>query len=267
MTTLFLVLFAVIQGITEVLPVSSSVHYLLLSALYHISPRQEFNVFLHMGSVLAFVTYFHKYVLTLLHGLGSLLRGKFHEHSCVMLLTLVICTLPAVIGGAVLHFYPIPTQSPVVLGITSMIFGILLYVMDRAMPYTHGKVMPNYKEALFLGCLQILAFFSGVSRLGICITGGRCVGLSTKTSIQWAFLMAMPTLGGACVLELPKILSCITTTPYFSLCLVFLVTFCCGISTLFVVHRFALIERFDFFALYRIALAILLFVVMGSWPS
>lgn len=257
----YLTLFAVIQGITESIPVSSSVHYLLLASLCHTAPHPELNVFLHLGSVCAFLVYFHGHVATLFRGVRAFFMGKFHETSCVMLLTLILSTFPAVLGGAFFHFYPPPQTSHSVLALTSIFFGILLYVVDRMAPYTPEKNFPSFKEALLLGCMQVFAFFPGVSRLGICITGGRLLGLSTTASIQWAFLMALPTLSGACVLEVPKLLSSSAFAARFPLWHIFVVTFFCGVATLFVVHRFALIQRFDLFALYRIALAVLLFAI------
>ena len=170
-----------IQGVTEFLPISSSSHLILISNFINFQMQSlVIDVSLHIGSLIAVVTYFYKDVLEFFKN-----RQLFFK--------ILISSVPVVIVG----FFLVKTnliekiRSIEIIGWTTLIFGILLYISDKFKLEKNLSLDFNYKVALIIGLFQILSLIPGVSRSGITITAGRFLGFkrfdASKISFYYQF--------------------------------------------------------------------------------
>ncbi len=221
MTFLQAIFFAIVQGVTELFPVSSLGHAVVLPAVlgWHIdqdSPRfLPFLVVLHVGTATALLVYFWRDWLGLVMavlGRGGMTSRTIAEHRRLILL-LVLGTLPAVVLGFVFekwlrHLF----GSPVAAASFLILNGILLFAGERLRRRANtardrkSLAQASLGDAIIVGLCQTTAFFPGISRSGVTIVGGLLVGLRHEDAARFSFLLATPIILGAAVLEIPKLL-------------------------------------------------------------
>ena len=192
---LFLV--AIIQGITEFLPVSSSGHLILLPKLTGMADQgQVIDVAVHVGTLFAVVIYFWNDVRLALSGVPSLLRGKIDNQGAWLALCLGLATIPVVIFGLVLKITGLDNamRSVTVIGWTMLIFGLVLYWADQKGEQTKTASQWSLKDAFIMGLWQALALIPGTSRSGITITASRYLGYAREDAAKLAMLMSIPTI-------------------------------------------------------------------------
>ncbi|WIY26891.1 undecaprenyl-diphosphate phosphatase [Parasedimentitalea psychrophila] len=192
-----LILVALIQGITEFLPISSSGHLILLPALTGLQDQgQLIDVAAHIGTLIAVVVFFWSDVRIGLGGVPRLLSGRADTAGSRLALGLLVATIPTIILGAVLHFTGLSSalRSMTVIGWTMLGFGLVLYVADQK--GRTGKTACDWgmKDALIMGLWQMLALIPGTSRSGITITGARQLGYNRTDSARISMLMSIPTI-------------------------------------------------------------------------
>lgn len=209
MTTFNLLLIALIQGITEFLPVSSSGHLILLPSLTGLEDQgQVIDVAAHVGTLLAVILYFWKDVAIALAGLPRLARRKVDTWGAFLALCLIIGTIPVIIVGLILKVTGLADamRGIEVIGWTMLIFGIVLYWADQKGPVTRKAEEWTLKHAIIMGLWQCLALIPGTSRSGITITGARSLGYTRSDAARLAMLMSIPTiLASAALLALDVI--------------------------------------------------------------
>jgi len=175
---------SIIQGITEFLPVSSSSHLIIVSKYLDFENQNlSLDVSLHIGSFIAVVTYFRKDIF-------SFVKNKD------LFIKIIISSIPVMIVGFLLVKYNLieKLRNIEIIGWTTIIFGILLYVSDK---YSLDKKIEtdfNFKSAIFIGILQILSLIPGVSRSGITISAARILKFNRVDSAKISFLLSIPTL-------------------------------------------------------------------------
>jgi len=192
-----LILVAVIQGITEFLPVSSSGHLILFPLLTGFTDQGlAIDVAVHVGTLGAVILYFWSDVSKAVIGLGRLLRGKVDTQGAFLALCLVISTIPVVIAGLIIKVTGLDEamRSVAVIGWTMLIFGIVLYWADQTGPQTRTDTQWTMKHALIMGLWQVLALIPGTSRSGITITAARQLGYDRHSGAKLAMLMSIPTI-------------------------------------------------------------------------
>ncbi len=192
---LFLV--AVIQGITEFLPVSSSGHLILLPRLSGLQDQgQVIDVAVHVGTLFAVILYFWIDVRMALFGLMRLVRGKVDTQGAFLALCLVIATVPVVIAGLVLNVTGLDDamRSVAVIGWTMILFGLVLYWADRTGPEVRTDREWTLRHAFTMGLWQAVALVPGTSRSGITITAARRLGYDRHGAAKLAMLMSIPTI-------------------------------------------------------------------------
>lgn len=197
MTLFHLILVALIQGVTEFLPVSSSGHLILLPNLTGLDDQgQVIDVAAHVGSLLAVMTYFHRDTLRIFRGLPGLFRWRIDNQDTWLALCLAIATGPVVVAGLILKLTGLDeaVRSVAVIGWTMIVFGLVLFWADR----TGGEIKSgdrwSLKDALIMGLWQVLALIPGTSRSGITITGARRLGYPREDAARLAMLMSIPTI-------------------------------------------------------------------------
>jgi len=192
-----LILVALIQGITEFLPVSSSGHLILLPGLTGMADQgQAIDVAVHVGTLAAVILYFWSDVRSALAGLPRALVGRLDTAGARLAMGLIVASIPTVIFGAFLHFTGLSAalRSIAVIGWTMLGFGLVLYVADQ-WGKTH-KTMEDWglRDALIMGLWQMIALIPGTSRSGITITGARQLGYSREDGARVAMLMSIPAI-------------------------------------------------------------------------
>jgi undecaprenyl-diphosphatase len=197
MTFTEIITLGLVQGITEFLPISSSAHLVLVPLLTGWQDQGiVFDIAVHLGTLGAVMIYFRQDTLRLIMGVLDHARGRFKSADARLLQLLAVATVPVGISGLLLKdFVMNGGRSFVVLGLTSLIFGLLLGLADRR---TESKDIAidafGWKHIMLFGVLQALAVVPGTSRSGITMTAGRLLGLSRETSAHFSMLMAIPVI-------------------------------------------------------------------------
>lgn len=197
MTVFNLLLVAIIQGVTEFLPVSSSGHLILLPALSGLADQgQIIDVAAHVGTLCAVVLYFRNDVAMAFGGTLRLLRGKIDTQGAFLAVCLLIATVPVVLLGLLLKLTGLSDamRGVAVIGWTMIIFGIVLYWADQTGPVTKTAARWTMKDALVMGLWQAIALIPGTSRSGITITAGRMLGYNRTDAARLSMLMSIPTI-------------------------------------------------------------------------
>lgn len=257
-------LYGLVQGITEYLPVSSSAHLVLLPKFLHTEdPGLVFDVFLHLGTLLATLIFFWRDWYAVLR--PDRLRENLTRRSGVSLLVLIAATLPGALSGFLLQKWADTIfRGEGVIVITQIIGGILLYVSDRYARTARPIEEMGFGESILIGCFQCLALVPGMSRSGSTMTGARLLGFTREASARFSFLLSAPITGGAILYEMLKHgheLVANPGIPTSSLAIAFVTTFFSGMLAIGFLLR--LLRRVGFlsFALYRIALALTVYFV------
>ncbi len=192
-----LVLIAVIQGITEFLPVSSSGHLILFPLLTGLADQgQVIDVAVHVGTLGAVIVYFRADVRLALGGALRLMRGKVDTQGAFLALCLGIATVPVVIAGVGLKLTGLDDamRSVAVIGWTMILFGLLLYWADRTGAEDRDAARWSIRHAWVMGLWQAVALVPGTSRSGITITAARMLGYARPDAAKLAMLMSIPTI-------------------------------------------------------------------------
>jgi undecaprenyl-diphosphatase len=192
-----LLLLAVIQGITEFLPISSSGHLILLPGLTGMPDQGvALDVAVHVGTLVAVVGYFWADVKHILSGTKRLLSGRVDTHGAFMALCLALSTAPVVAVGLVLHLTGLDNslRSVALIGWTMLLFGLVLYWADKTGAAERPAERWTMRHALIMGLAQVLALLPGTSRSGITITAGRALGYDREGAARLAMLMSIPTI-------------------------------------------------------------------------
>jgi undecaprenyl-diphosphatase len=192
-----LILVALIQGVTEFLPVSSSGHLILLPSLTGLDDQgQVIDVAAHVGTLVAVIIYFWSDVKRALLGTLRLLRGKIDTKGALLALCLLVGTIPVIIFGLILKVTGLADamRGIAVIGWTMLIFGIVLYWADQKGLETRSAQEWTLKHAVIMGLWQCLALIPGTSRSGITITGARLLGYKRSDAARLAMLMSIPTI-------------------------------------------------------------------------
>ena len=193
METIQTILLAIIQGLTEFLPISSSAHLILLSEILGWNDQGLiFDISLHFGTLLAVIFYFKNDIYQMFShshfkDISTLINSPFGIIS--------IATLPIVIvGGLFSGFIEENLRSPFVIALATVFFGVLLYLSDRKAHLAIEKKVMTVGLGLIIGLSQILAVIPGTSRSGITITAALFLGFSRTEAARFSFLLSIPVI-------------------------------------------------------------------------
>jgi len=177
-------LLSAIQGISEFIPVSSSAHLFLTSEIYNFKAQSLLtDIGLHLGSLLAIITYFHT-------DLSNILKNKN------LLLLIIIGSVPVILVGAILYQTNLISylRNIEIIAWATLIFAIILYFADKVEVKRKFTAKLDFRTIIIIGCFQILALIPGVSRSGIVITAGRFLKFDRVNAAKISFLLSIPTL-------------------------------------------------------------------------
>ena len=199
---------ALIQGLTEFLPISSSAHLILPSQLWGWEDQGlAFDMALHLGSLVAVVFYFRSDLWKIARAmLTQVSQGQSSEESKLGW-HIVIATIPVLIAGLLFEdVAETSLRNVVVITATTLFFGLLLGIADRV-GLQHGTLAQvTWKISLVIGLAQMLAIIPGTSRSGVTMTAALFCGLQRQSAARFSFLLSIPTIGAAASMALLELL-------------------------------------------------------------
>lgn len=199
MDWLQIIFLALLQGVTEFLPISSSAH-LILAAQFGSWADQglAFDVAVHLGTLTAVCAYFRNDLLGYLNSSAALLSGRGYDHRIDEMLKVAAATIPVAVAGFLLKDTVSESWRELeVIAWATIVFGVLLGVADRARGESE---LISWRHALIIGAAQTLALLPGTSRSGITITAALMLGLCRNSAARFSFLLSIPTIAGAALL-------------------------------------------------------------------
>ena len=242
---------AVVQGLTEWLPVSSSGHLVLFSSVLHYNSSLMFDVALHFGTLMAVFVYFGRDIVNILE---DFLKFKTKSANFRLGLLLIVATIPA---GLIGYFFRDIFESAfsslwaVAMGFAITSLTLFIASLDLKRLFKKAEEL-GFLGALLIGCSQAIAIFPGISRSGATISSGLLLGLKEREAIKFSFMLAIPAIFGASILEigdnkLPPEMIWAT-----------LLSFIVGLLTIHLMLKFIVTSRKNlrWFAVYCILLAI-----------
>lgn len=211
------VVLGLLQGLAEFLPISSSGHLALAQNLFGVEADKVllFAVLLHLGTLIAvFVAYWRdiwELIVELCVTIKDLCTGKglrLEERPVRKLgVMIIVATIPtAVIGLLFNDFFEGLYSSMVAVGIGFLITGVLMFLAEKMGSANRDIRKMNCRNAVFIGVLQGIAIYPGISRSGSTLVGGLTTGLKREFAVKFAFLISIPSILGSVVLEAPKAL-------------------------------------------------------------
>ncbi len=202
----------VVQGLTEFLPVSSSGHLLLVQYFLGVDQSRfglSFDVALHMGTLLALVSFFWRDLLRMAFAfLRSFTHRNMADPDQRLAYLLIVASVPAAIIGYLFEsFFEEAVRSPWIVAFNLAVVGALFIVAEVVGRRNRQASKLGFGEALGIGVAQATALFPGVSRSGATITLGLFLGLRREEAARFSFLMSVPIIAGAGILQLGKVVS------------------------------------------------------------
>ncbi|MDA7425053.1 undecaprenyl-diphosphate phosphatase [Thalassococcus lentus] len=267
MTFTHLLILALIQGVTEFLPVSSSGHLILLPNLTGLQDQGPIiDVAVHVGTLGAVILYFWSDVKVALHGCTRLVRGKVDTASAFLALCLLIATVPVILFGLALKLsgFDDALRSTAVIGWSMLGFGIVLYWADQTGPQTKTAKDWSLKDALIMGLWQAIALIPGTSRSGITITAARQLGYSRQDGARLAMLMSIPTIIAAGALAGADVASRMDAQAARDGAIAAAFAFVAALAALALMMRLLKSVSFTPYVIYRVILGIILLVIAYS---
>jgi undecaprenyl-diphosphatase len=203
------IVLAIVQGLSEFLPISSSGHLILVPHFFG-WPDQglAFDVAIHMGTLLAVLLYFRRQLWAMATSwLDSVLHRR-HTRDSRLAWQVIAATVPVGLVGLLLADRIETTfRQPLLIAGTMTIFGVLMYLCDRFGPRGRDEYDLSWPQALAIGCAQALALVPGTSRSGVTMTAGRGLGLERASAARFSFLLAVPGTAAAGAYEGYKLLT------------------------------------------------------------
>ncbi len=184
---------AVLQGLTEFLPISSSAHLILLPVLFGWQDQGlAFDVAVHVGTLIAVIGYYRKDLMVMIHAWIQSLHGTHTADSCLVYFV-VLGTIPVgLVGISLPDELTAALRSPLVIAGATVIFAFLLGYADKKGAFQRTEV--TLKDALIIGLFQAMALIPGASRSGMTMTAGLLTGLKKEAAARFSFLLSIPVI-------------------------------------------------------------------------
>jgi undecaprenyl-diphosphatase len=252
---------AMIQGITEFLPISSSGHLILVPALTG-WPDQGVvtDMVTNVGTLLAVIIYFFRDVIRMIQGTFDLLRRRSTENSRLAFHVL-IGTVPIIVIGLALKLTGLSDliRSPTLVAVNLIVFGVLLWAADTFGLFTRGIRNMDWRSALLIGGAQAFSLSPGTSRSGITMTAARALGYVRPEAARFSFLLSIPANGAASALVIGDALKHGATIST-AVVVTGVLTFFIALGTIAVLMRMVRTQSFTPFVIYRVILGM---VILG----
>lgn len=274
MSDIHLMILALIQGLTEFLPVSSSGHLILFPALTGAQDQgQLIDVAVHVGTLGAVILFFRRDVTSALFGTLDILRGRTGTPGAKLALLLIIATVPVVLAGLALKLSGLdaamretPKIAMTVIGTTMLVFGIVLWWADRIGQQSRVASDWTLRDAIVMGFWQAIALIPGTSRSGATITASRLLGYNRREGARLAMLMSIPTIIASGVLLGAETVSNGDLDGLGRAGYAALLAFFAALAALWLMMRLLRSVSFTPYVIYRIALGLFLLITAYRMP-
>ncbi|MDX1451572.1 MAG: undecaprenyl-diphosphate phosphatase [Oleiphilaceae bacterium] len=258
------VILALIQGLTEFLPISSSAHLILPSQLLGWQDQGlAFDVAVHVGTLFAIVLYFRNDIRSLLVAWTTSIIKKQHTDDSRLAWLIILATIPAGLAGVVFgSFIEAHLRSTAVIAATTIVFGVALWWSDRAGSRKKHLQAMNMSGAILIGLAQALALIPGTSRSGITMTAALLLGYTREASARFSFLLSVPLITAAGSLKTAELIETGSDSDWSLIMVGTLVSF--GSAYLCITAFLHFLERIGFtpFVIYRLLLGMILLLLL-----
>jgi undecaprenyl-diphosphatase len=260
-----LIVLAVVQGLTEFLPISSSGHLVLVPSIFGWSDQGlVFDVAVHFGSLIAVCIFFRFDILALLRGTKDILTGRYASTDSRMAWNLGLGTIPVAVAGLLFAgWIGANLRQPIVVVYTLAGYGVLMALVDRFAPRGRNITDIGIRDALIIGLAQALALIPGTSRSGITITVGRALGIARQDAARYSFLLSVPAILLATMYEAVILVTGEVTVAWDNLALAVLIS--AGVAYISIEFFMRVVSYIGLlpFAIYRLILAgVIVYVVI-----
>ena len=256
-----LIILALIQGITEFLPVSSSAHLILVPLLTEWQDQGlAIDVAAHLGSLFAVMLYFRKDIARILFsGINSIIKKELSDVDSRLFWYLIFSSIPVLVFGFLLHdVISTYLRDPLIIAFASIGFGLLLWYADIAGKRIRQINSIGLRDAIIIGLAQVLALVPGTSRSGITMTAALMLGLDRQSAARFSFLMAVPIILVAGLYESLKLIQMNVTVDLNNFIITAVLS---AVSALLSIHLFLkFLDKVGMlpFVIYRLALGLVL---------
>lgn len=258
MTTPQSIILGIVQGLTELLPISSSAHLNIIPWLLGWTKSEEFlnafegfDVALHFGTLLAIAIFFFKDWINLFKGGYKYAVKKEKTTEGKMFWYIVLATLPGgAIGFLLDHFVGDMLEIPLIIGTALAVMGVILYFVDKNAKANTDYEHMSLKQTFLIGLSQALAFIPGVSRSGVTMTTGRLMGVDRESTAKYSFLLSTPIVFAA---TLYKFKDFVFSVSFF---IGIAISFLVGIVVIKFLLQYLKKGSFKGFAIYRVIVGI-----------
>jgi undecaprenyl-diphosphatase len=263
-TGLQIVVLAIVQGLTEFLPISSSGHLVLVPYLANWTDQGlAFDVAVHAGSLVAVCVFFRGDIHGLLRGAAQVLGANMHLPQAGMALAIGIGTVPAAIAGLLFaSWIEANLRDPSVIVVTLSGYGILMALADRFGKSERVIAGVGLKDAVIIGCAQALSLVPGTSRSGVTITAARVLGFRRQDAARFSFLLSAPVILLAMLFKGFELIAGDEAVPWGQLALGAAVSAIVAYLSIEFFMRFVSRIGLAPFAIYRLALAAVILYVL-----
>ena len=264
MTWLQVIVLAVVQGLTEFLPISSSGHLILVPAFAGWTDQGlPFDVAVHFGSLGAVCVFFRNDIAGLIRGAGDVLAGRSETLQARMAWCIGLGTIPAAFAGLLLAgWIAANLRNPMIVVATLAGYGVLMALVDRFAPRDRNISSIRIRDALIIGTAQALALVPGTSRSGITITAGRLLGFGRQDAARFSFLLSAPVILLATMYQVVKLITGDMEVPWENLAVAALISGIVAYLSIGFFMRFVSALGLLPFAIYRFILAgVILYVL------
>lgn len=248
----YIMLLAVVQGLTEFLPVSSSGHLVLMEQIFNVKVDMMFmSILMHLGTLIAVVIYYRKKIF-------YLIKNPFSKTTFFLLLS----TIPA--GIFVLIFKDFLTNSfnGALLGFGFLVSSIMLFVADKVSKKYEPNAEFSYKTALLMGVFEAVAVFPGISRSGSTLCAGIFSGADPDEVLDFSFLMSVPIILASTVFEVLDLGAGILKVNIWFIIVGLILSFVCGLISIKLTINFTKKIKLKYFSIYLLLVAIFTFFIV-----
>lgn len=243
----------IVQGLTELLPISSSAHLAIIPWIFNWDVPEAFDVALHFGTLLAIGIFFFKDWIGLIKGGFRKVVKKEESIEGRMFWYIVIATIPGGIIGFLLdHFVGDKLRTTLIIAIALIIMGIILYFVDKNAKSTTDYEHMTLKQTFLIGLAQSLAFIPGVSRSGITMTTARMLKVDRTSAAKYSFMLSAPIVLAATIFKMKDF---VFSIPFF---MGILASFIVGILVIKFLLKYLQKGSFKGFAIYRVIAGVII---------
>ena len=256
------IILAIIQGIAEFLPISSSAHLIIFREVFGIGKdvisgdlSLTFDIALHLGTALAIIVFFFKDFLNM--AIKGFTRGVKYKDGKIMWY-LIAATVPAALAGVLFEdvIDNVIREKYYLIAIALIVMGVIIYLVDKKCPRDKEIKDMTLKDALIIGCSQVFALIPGFSRSVTTIAAGRALHLEREDAAKFSFYLSLPVVMGAVVLQLIKVDFSIISSNISVLLVGIVISFIIGIFCIKFLLKYLRSNDFKVFMWYRLVLGI-----------